>query len=380
MSDRTAASAGVVFAGIGLAAAVVPWPLETGPIAAVLAALALVGFLARRYGWLPRRQGALLASCAGGLLTLVGIYTLVEPAIGSGTGANATPSIILAVVMGLFIIAAAYSDWLGLDRAILIEKLGATAVAAAIGAAGIAAIVLWGLIIVTVTRTILGIALEPTVATALSTIALGLGTATVAVVYLRASDRGFAFLDVAIPSLRELGFVVAGVVTIIGLNLAIGWVFQQLGVESATHSVIETAQSNPEVLLVLIPLTYLVIGPGEELLYRNVVQKSLYDSFSRPAAIVVASAIFASAHFFAYASGNVLATINTLTVIFALSMILGAIYARTDNVVVPALVHGTLNAVAFAVSYAEITGRFELPFVLPVTDPVVVVVSTLIAG
>ncbi|MDY6817240.1 MAG: type II CAAX endopeptidase family protein [Halobacteriales archaeon] len=380
MSDRTAASAGVVMAGIGLAAAVMPWPIDTGSIAAILAAIALVAFLARRYGRLPRRQGAPLAGGMGVLLAIIGTYTLVQPAIGAGSGANATPPVILTLLIGLCMTVAAYSDWLGIDRDTLLRKLSATGLAAAIGAAGIAAIVLWGLIIVTVVRTFLGIALRPTIATALSTIALGFGTATVAIVYLRASDRGFEFIDVGVPSLRDFGFVVAGVVTIIGLNLAIGWLFQQLGVESASHSVIETAQSTPEILLVLIPLTYLIIGPGEELLYRNVVQKSLYEAFSRPAAVVVASAIFASAHFFAYASGNVLATINTLTVIFALSMILGLLYARTNNVVVPALVHGTLNAVAFAASYAEITGRFDLPFLVPAVDPVTMAVMTLLTG
>jgi len=143
---------------------------------------------------------------------------------------------------------------------------------------------------------------------------------------------------------------------IVGLNLGISAAFERLGVDAASHSVVRAAEANPEILLVLIPLSYLVIGPGEELLYRNVIQKSLYGSFSRRGAIVVASAIFAGAHIFAYSSpdSGPLATVATLLVIFALSLVLGTAYERTDNVLVPALIHGTFNAIAFAVTYAQL--------------------------
>jgi membrane protease YdiL (CAAX protease family) len=40
------------------------------------------------------------------------------------------------------------------------------------------------------------------------------------------------------------------------------------------------------------------------------------------------------------------------------ALILGAVYERTGNLAVSALVHGSFNAVAFAVAYAEIVGLF----------------------
>jgi membrane protease YdiL (CAAX protease family) len=144
----------------------------------------------------------------------------------------------------------------------------------------------------------------------------------------------------------------------LGSNLGISALFGWLGVESTTHSLIRAAQDNPGILLALVPLSYLVVGPGEELLYRNVVQKSLSTEFSPPGAVVVASAIFAAVHLPAYAdpSGSALAVLNTLAVVFVLSLILGALYERTENVAVSALVHGSFNAIAFLVTYVEITG------------------------
>jgi CAAX amino terminal protease family. len=98
-----------------------------------------------------------------------------------------------------------------------------------------------------------------------------------------------------------------------------------------------------------------VIGPGEELLSRNIVQKHLYDGFSRPAAVVVGTAIFAAIHLPAYATGPPPAVFATLLQLFGISLVLGVVYERTENVVVPALVHGTYNAVQFGFAYLAIT-------------------------
>ncbi|NIS30164.1 MAG: CPBP family intramembrane metalloprotease, partial [Actinobacteria bacterium] len=169
---------------------------------------------------------------------------------------------------------------------------------------------------------------------------------------------GLGYIELRRPTPIDAAYVVGGVVVLLGLNLGIGWAFQQLGLSAARHTIFDIAQDDPELLLVLIPLSFLLIGPGEELLYRNVVQKSLYDAFSRPAAVVVASVVFAAAHVPAYSSAGAtpLGVLNTLTVVFALSVVLGAAFERTRNVLVPALIHGGFNAIAFAATYAQLAG------------------------
>jgi len=243
-------------------------------------------------------------------------------------------------------------------RSALEGKVGATVRGVAVGAAGILAIFVYAVLVASIARGFVPGELGPTLTTVLSTLASGAGTLTVVALYLRLSDRGLSFLDVQMPGLRELGYVVAGTVAILVGNLGIGLAFQRFGVDSASHTIIQTAEADPTILVVLVPLSYLVIAPGEELLYRNVIQKSLREWYSPVAGVVVASAIFAAVHLPAYSSpgSTLMATLSTLSVVFVLALVLGAVYERTGNVVVSILVHGTFNAIAFAVTYAELTG------------------------
>jgi len=124
-----------------------------------------------------------------------------------------------------------------------------------------------------------------------------------------------------------------------------------VGVEGSDHATTQQAQERPELMLVMIPIAILVIGPFEELLYRNVIQKSLYDTFSRAGAVVTASVIFAAVHVSAYATAGLGAVIASLGTVFGLSLVLGTIYERTENLVIPAPAHGLYNALLFANLY-----------------------------
>lgn len=352
MEHRTAASVGFVLAGVLFASGWQPWPGVLGGVAAALGAVAAGAFALRRYGRLDPHRGSLLAGGAGGVGVVLSLYALFAPVVGGGTAVIAGPA--AAAVAGCGVAVMAYADRAGVPRQQLLRQAVAAITGAILGFGGLFAIVLWASVIAGLIGGVLE--LTPAVRTGLSALALGLGTGTVAAIYLAGSNRGPDYIDLRTPDIRELAYVGGGVVVIIGLNIGIEAAFNRLGVESASHSVIRAAESNPEILLVLIPLSYLVIGPGEELLYRNVIQKSLYDVFSRHGAVVVASVIFAGAHIFAYSSSGsgALETVATLLVIFTLSIVLGTVYERTENMVVPAMIHGTFNAIAFAVTYVQL--------------------------
>jgi membrane protease YdiL (CAAX protease family) len=354
MADRTAASVGFVLAGVALAAGLADWPGALAPVAVGSSAVALVAFALRRHGRLER--GPANGVAAGTLVAAVGtaVVSLFGAAVSGGSMAIG-PAPAVTAIAGLLALPFAYADWQAITRSALIGKAGKTATAAALGLAGLLAIVAWSIVVGGVFRSLVG-DIPPATGAVLSSIALGLGTVTVAWLYLRGTDRGLTFVDLRRPTWRDGAVVVVGVGVLLGVNLGVGWLFQQLGLSAARHTIFDIAQDEPSLLLVLIPLSFLLIGPGEELLYRNVVQKSLYDAFSRPAAIVVASVIFAAAHVPAYsASGSTpLTVLNTLTVVFALSIVLGVAFERTRNVVVPALIHGAFNAIAFAATYAQL--------------------------
>jgi membrane protease YdiL (CAAX protease family) len=281
---------------------------------------------------------------------------LVALVAGPGAAACAAGAFGTAAA-GVGVAALAYADWRGVPRAELLAKFSRALAATAIGLAGLVAIVAWSVVVAVVFRSAVG-DIDPSTGVVLSSIALGLGTGSVAWLYLRGTDRELSFVDLRQPTRRDAAVVGGGILVLLGLNLGIGWVFQQLGLPAARHTVFDIAQDDPGLLLILMPLSLLLIGPGEELLYRNIVQKSLYDAFSRPAAIVVASGVFAAAHVPAYSSAGAtpLSVLNTLTVVFALSLVLGVAFDRTRNVVVPALIHGSFNAIAFAATYAQLAG------------------------
>jgi membrane protease YdiL (CAAX protease family) len=226
--------------------------------------------------------------------------------------------------------------------------------ATAVGLAGFLSLVAWQVLLGSVALSATG-SLSAVDETLLGTLALGLGTGSTALLYLRVTDREWSFVDLEWPSRRDAGYAVGGVLVLFGATFGLEALFSAAGVRTAQHGITETAAGSPEVLLLLIPASWLLVGPGEELLFRNVVQKSLYGAFSRPTAVVVASLVFAAVHLPAYSTGTTLQAAASLALVFSLSLVLGALYVRTDNLAVPAFVHGTYNAVQFAVLYVQLT-------------------------
>ncbi|WP_049933846.1 CPBP family intramembrane glutamic endopeptidase [Halarchaeum acidiphilum] len=102
------------------------------------------------------------------------------------------------------------------------------------------------------------------------------------------------------------------------------------------------------------PVSLLLVGPGEELLMRNVVQKRLYRAFSRRGAVVVGGLVFALVHLPAYATGgaDAAALAVTLARLCCVSLVLGVVYERTDSVVASALAHGAYDAIQFGALFA----------------------------
>jgi hypothetical protein len=228
-----------------------------------------------------------------------------------------------------------------------------------VGAVGILAISVWGSVLYAVAASVVWEApLSGGQRQIVSTLAIGAATTMTTAGYLLYSGRSWAFLDVEVPTLRDLAWAIGGVVALFGLLQLISYAFVAFGVSAAEHTTTEAAQTDPSLLLPLIPLSLLVVGPGEELLYRNIVQKGLYDSAPTPVAVLTASVIFSLVHIPAYASGDTTGELAaTLAIIFTLSLVLGTVYARTENLLVPAFVHGSYNAIVFATAYLDAAGQ-----------------------
>ena len=178
-----------------------------------------------------------------------------------------------------------------------------------------------------------------------------------AIVYLtwRGLDRAgiIAYLGVRRPSLKEVGLIVGSWALILVTIMAVSLVIQQLGTETASNQSAELAMQNPAIIPLLIAASFLVIGPSEEILYRGVVQGRLRETLSPAPAILIASAIFAAVHVMAL-TGGISGRLTTIAILFLPSIVFGAVYEYTENLVVPALLHGLHNAVIFTILYITI--------------------------
>jgi len=179
-------------------------------------------------------------------------------------------------------------------------------------------------------------------------------------------DKPAFAIPASVPDLRDSGIVAVGYVTalsgaILGLIL-IAAVQQFTGTEidTGTNSAAELGMQNPEVLLLLIPASILLIGPGEELLFRGVVQGRIREMFSPVPGIVIPSVIFVGLHWFALSGGSPRGNIIALGVLIVPSLVFAAAYEYTDNIVVPSLIHGFYNATLFSLLYVVTFGD-QLP-------------------
>lgn len=236
------------------------------------------------------------------------------------------------------------------------RRLTDVAVSLGIGVLGFACYFLWAILLLSLVQPFVEGEIGDVHAILVNPPALALGMFTATAIYLRRSSLDWSYVDARVPTLREAGYALLGIAVLLGAAVAIDWLVAQFGVTPAEHGTVETVQAaDPRVLLYLVAASIVFIGPAEEIVFRNLVQKRLADSFRPAGAIAIASAIFAIVHWQAYASGTVPQRLSSLAIVFALSLALGWIYHRTRNLVVVALAHGGYDAVLFASLYVGLS-------------------------
>ena len=181
----------------------------------------------------------------------------------------------------------------------------------------------------------------------------GLSFGGVSVLYLRARDLPREYVGVSVPDLEGWLHAAAGyVLALVGAFTMVVVVFF-LGLTPAENRVAELGRRDPRVFLALAILAVAVIGPGEELLFRGVVQSRLRETFSAPLGVALATVIFAVAHAPALA-GPTSGVALTVTLLFVPALVFAVIYERTGTVVVPAVAHGAYNATLFGIAYLSV--------------------------
>lgn len=193
-------------------------------------------------------------------------------------------------------------------------------------------------------------------------VSLFIGLGLTAAAYLIMTEREFSFIRLKFPTLKEVGFAVAGVFAMFAALLAIGVIIDTLGADAAEHGTVETIQKDPNLALYMAVLSIIAIGPAEETLFRGVIQTRLKNSFSVWGAIISTNIIFALVHIPAYgglgSGAQELAT--TLVILFTISLVFGWLYERTNNLFVPMFTHGLYNSILFTFVYISTQYADEL--------------------
>jgi len=193
------------------------------------------------------------------------------------------------------------------------------------------------------------------------------GFALAGVAYLQVrDDQSLVYRRRPRPS--DLGWAVVGVAGILLGSIVMGAVVELLStlaemlfgasVETGQNNIITQGRENPVLFLYMVPVALFFVGPAEELVFRGVVQGLFRRAFGVVPGVVFASLLFGMGHYLAISSGSAWTYILTAS---ALGLVLGAVYEYTENIVVPALAHGSWNAGLFVLNYYAATTSLTLP-------------------
>ena len=126
------------------------------------------------------------------------------------------------------------------------------------------------------------------------------------------------------------GFVVALVVQLVVVNIE-NHIFGVTGDMETKTKTLEMIQSN--FLTVLIPV--ILVPAFEELVFRRVIFTALHEKYAFVLASIVSSGIFAIFH----------GSFVHFTTFFLVGIVLSFVYKKTDNIIIPMVLHAMLNSI-----------------------------------
>ena len=163
--------------------------------------------------------------------------------------------------------------------------------------------------------------------------------------YLAITDQ-WDLVPVSKPTLRTAGIVPVVAVGLYALQIGLLLLLRELGLQTGQNPATMAAGDPVAYYLAMVAVSILVVGPAEELLFRGVIQGGLRRSFGAAPAILIASVLFGLLH--VGVDGTLTEQLAYMGVTVLLGALLGVLYERTDNIVIPALAHGLYNAIIFS--------------------------------
>ena len=162
--------------------------------------------------------------------------------------------------------------------------------------------------------------------------------------YLAITDQ-WDLVPVSKPTVREGGLIVVVAVALYAVQIGLLLLFREFGLQTGENPATTAAGDPVMYFMAMIVVQIVFVGPAEELLVRGVVQGGLRRSFGPAPAILIASVLFGLLHF--GVGGTLPERLAYVGIVTILGALLGILYERTGNIVIPALAHGLYNAIIF---------------------------------
>ncbi|PAU82974.1 CPBP family intramembrane metalloprotease [Halorubrum salipaludis] len=169
--------------------------------------------------------------------------------------------------------------------------------------------------------------------------------------YLAITDQ-WGLVRLSRPTLRDAGLVVGGGIALFAFQYGALFALGQVGLTTGQNQAVVPAGDPVTYYLAMIAVSLFVVGPVEEALFRGAVQGGLRRAFDAAPAIMLASLMFGLVHY-PSVSGTPGQRWAYVAVVVVLGAVLGVLYERTGNVLVPGFAHGVYNAVIYVVLLAQ---------------------------
>lgn len=172
------------------------------------------------------------------------------------------------------------------------------------------------------------------------------GTVALAYVQLR-KTRSEHVMRFRRPTRRDIRLAIMGFFFVLTVGAILNQTVAALGIQTGENT-LATAAAEDSRLYVVAALTSIVfVAPGEELLFRGVIQGRLRDSFGPVASISIGGAVFAIPHLVAAYAGPG-ATVS-IGIVFGVSLALGVLYEYSGTLFAPIVAHGLYNVAILAI-------------------------------
>jgi len=190
----------------------------------------------------------------------------------------------------------------------------------------------------------------------LESFSLAFGTFIIVFLLSKINKNKYNYLSIiyrnSIINKKASFWVLITTISLLIVNIVVGLLYTLFNISVSENSIMDVATHNPIYLLYLIPIMLLIVGPGEEFIFRGVIQSTFRDKYGFKIGLIIASILFGLVHIPAV-GGLQIQSMPYVFITIILALILGYVYEYQKNIYIPMIAHGIYNSLLLVFSYIQ---------------------------